>query len=525
MRVAEYTRRLLVRSCLPALWFLFHALFPAAGMLEASDVVYRVWRGVVVEDADRPGFWWYLSPSDVLGFLGVVHEDTALVSSRGRRCLVPLSLIMAYRVPSRDRRVPAVIDAWSEWRDGEAPLLGAPTYFAEVVAWLPSGTSVQVLGEGGVRGFLEVETVSGMEGWVPASVLAPSLSVSRLREVHGGSGTPFGNGTPTAAGEGAAPPHSGRSAHERVALGGVEAPAAGEQRTEGSFPAGGSGGGARVLAAAARYIQAGVRFDDFGDDAVDNDGDWQPTDRLAAMDPEDEDGRLDDTGADGIVDSGDTEPVSFRDIFDFRYNGKRIHGGERDGKPTPGEPDLDYRDPDERNGDIDGTHYAWASDGVDNDRDGLVDEPDESYMVCVDLVVKSFDEAGARMEEGMRRDAALHPSRYSGGPRDPYLTRRVRNVIAYMKSSADFEYHGVSIDRRGWMRWHPRPPCKPGDAIFFRRKRGYGYHSAIVATVDSRGRPLTVYNISSWGACETDVRDLLDGFRIIGYGRMAGRGE
>jgi len=61
---------------------------------------------------------------------------------------------------------------------------------------------------------------------------------------------------------------------------------------------------------------------------IDDDGDWDATDEEAAADPNDVDGKSDDVGADGIPNTGDY--------------------GEGDGVPTPGEPDFEWMDFDEK---------------------------------------------------------------------------------------------------------------------------------------------------------------------------------
>lgn len=63
-------------------------------------------------------------------------------------------------------------------------------------------------------------------------------------------------------------------------------------------------------------------------DGLDNDGDWDATDEEAQADTMDLDGLSDDLGMDGLPGTGDY--------------------GEGDGMPTPGEPDFDFMDPDEK---------------------------------------------------------------------------------------------------------------------------------------------------------------------------------
>ncbi len=63
-------------------------------------------------------------------------------------------------------------------------------------------------------------------------------------------------------------------------------------------------------------------------DGIDNDGDWDATDEEAQADSMDADHLSDDTGMDGLPNTGDY--------------------GEGDGVPTPGEPDFDFMDPDEK---------------------------------------------------------------------------------------------------------------------------------------------------------------------------------
>jgi hypothetical protein len=270
--------------------------------------------------------------------------------------------------------------------------------------------------------------------------------------------------------------------------------------------------------------QAGVRFDDFDDDMIDNDGDWQPTDDLARRDPTDHDRRLDDTGGDGVIGSGDHEPVTPQLVAGWRYQARRFRGGEGDGQPTPGEPDFDFRDPQEAL--PDGMHRGWANDGVDNDRDGQVDEPDELTIVCIDFVLDCYKAAGYDLAAAIREDARRNPRRYLAlGPGNtadnPFLTRRIQVVKAFLMSNPNFSYRNEP-QVSDTTSWRPQPAYVPGEMIFFKNPATGGGHSAIVTEVDPyTGRPTTVMNIHTTAGVITQplTNTYLYGHVVVGRSR------
>ncbi len=286
-----------------------------------------------------------------------------------------------------------------------------------------------------------------------------------------------------------------------------------------------------AIQASYEMVDSGARFDDFGDDATDNDGDWQRTDREAERDRKDVDRLSDDTGGDGQPNTGDTRRVTKRDIFYYRYSNKKVVGGEGDGIPTPGEPDLDGNDPDERNL-FDGTHLAWRNDGKDNNDNGQIDEPEETWLVCIDLPNMTYAKAGYDLPKLMAEDARKNPKRYGARAgsamntaSDPYLARRVPNVIRFLASDPRFYYFPEpnlrTVDAR------PRTQFLPGDVIFFGHTDELGTskfgpnHSGIVTEIDPEtGMPTQVVSMRTSGAKEEYVdQDFLSQFVILGHAR------
>jgi hypothetical protein len=148
----------------------------------------------------------------------------------------------------------------------------------------------------------------------------------------------------------------------------------------------------------------------------------------------------------------------------------------------------------------DGMHLDWASDGLDNNGDGVIDDRDEDVMVCIDLLVRAVEQAGYPMSRAMRELAALRPELFREGTRgqasrDEFLTRRVRNVIAFTKNSPDFRYfpepkiHSPTT-------W-PSERARPGDLLFFGLTKDLGrpkfqvQHSGICVSVHPQtGQPV-----------------------------------
>ncbi len=97
-----------------------------------------------------------------------------------------------------------------------------------------------------------------------------------------------------------------------------------------------------------------VQFVDMSNDGIDNDGDWVAfldNDTSGTMDVADGDTIIHDTGSDGLwaQNIGDRVNRKFgsRTVFMGIYPGPDADGTEGNGRPDPGEPNLDENDPDE----------------------------------------------------------------------------------------------------------------------------------------------------------------------------------
>ncbi|MBI4866721.1 MAG: hypothetical protein HY816_07190 [Candidatus Wallbacteria bacterium] len=148
----------------------------------------------------------------------------------------------------------------------------------------------------------------------------------------------------------------------------------------------------------------------------------------------------------------------------------------------------------------DGVHAAWAADGKDNDGDGEADNRDEDVLVCIDLVLRAVERAGFPLTASIDETARSHPELFRDlqpgrpGSRDPFVSRRVRNVVTFTKNSPDFQYfpepqiHSPTT--------FPRERARPGDVLFFGLTKDLGtrkfklQHSGICVSVDpSTGLP------------------------------------
>jgi len=97
-----------------------------------------------------------------------------------------------------------------------------------------------------------------------------------------------------------------------------------------------------------------LHFTDMSNDGIDNDGDWVAfldNDSSGTLDIGDGDTIIHDTGSDGLWAQNVGDPV-FRKFLSRRvlvgyYPGPDTDGTEGNGKPDPGEPNLDMKDPDE----------------------------------------------------------------------------------------------------------------------------------------------------------------------------------
>ncbi len=180
-------------------------------------------------------------------------------------------------------------------------------------------------------------------------------------------------------------------------------------------------------------------------------------------------------------------------------------------------------------GSADGRRWWWRADGKDNNGNGETDERDEDVVVCVDLLNRALDQAGYPVERMMRQE---HPGESSGAPGggDPYFTRRVRNLLAHIRGSPEFEY--FREPRIASRDAAPGEPARPGDLLFFGLRRDLGTfrfaikHSGICVSVDPEtGLPGWIITGIVPRARFFDLRRGYDRFIYCGHARLRPAGE
>jgi uncharacterized protein YijF (DUF1287 family) len=147
--------------------------------------------------------------------------------------------------------------------------------------------------------------------------------------------------------------------------------------------------------------------------------------------------------------------------------------------------------------------YLWNAGG----RAGLI--------VCMDVPVIAYRNAGASIRRLLEADYRAHPDRYgtrNGAPGDPYFHRRARNLYTYCKANG---------------RLDPVGPPRPGDVVFLSRAPlGAVSHIAVVSQV----RPDGSYSVVEasrdyfYATREVDDFDLSRrGWFVRGFGSVLDR--
>jgi uncharacterized protein YijF (DUF1287 family) len=185
--------------------------------------------------------------------------------------------------------------------------------------------------------------------------------------------------------------------------------------------------------------------------------------------------------------------------------------------------------------DDDGRHYASAADGKDvafvGDRpsrsylektNGVPDDMNERVWICLDLPIHSVTLAGYPLREAMFEDFHLVPGVYTLGggfpentPDTLHFFRRVRNLRTFFKRKQQYVELRVTKEQYRDASFRPETPFQSGDVVFFGHYgdpegtggRWHPKHSGIVAKVDERGLPVTVYNMR----VSRDLIDFYDG--------------
>jgi uncharacterized protein YijF (DUF1287 family) len=140
-----------------------------------------------------------------------------------------------------------------------------------------------------------------------------------------------------------------------------------------------------------------------------------------------------------------------------------------------------------------------------------------SLIVCMDVPVIAYRNAGTSIRRLLEADYAAHPEHYGphdGRPGDPFFERRARNLYSYCE-------HNGCLDQAG--------PPEPGDVVFLSRGKSAPItHIALVAAVEPDGRYRVVEaSRDDWYATreEDGGRIFARGWTFRGFGRpLAARG-
>lgn len=213
----------------------------------------------------------------------------------------------------------------------------------------------------------------------------------------------------------------------------------------------------------------------------------------------------------------------------------------------------------------DGEHLYLAADGLNvavfgdnvNKRYRRVlqtmnDTLDERCWICVDLPIFALNLAGFPIRQAMVAHFLEDPELYTENwafpdnvPTDQFFFRRVENLKKYMKAKQFYSEDTIDHARYYDPNYEPADAFRPGDVIFMGHYKAYdakkpfeaAKHSGIVATVNSRGMPVHLYNmrtsnhlIDAYDGLVTQTRMIkglptyfhrfCDRYSIIGHGRI-----
>ena len=135
-------------------------------------------------------------------------------------------------------------------------------------------------------------------------------------------------------------------------------------------------------------------------------------------------------------------------------------------------------------------------------------------IVCMDVPVIAYRNAGASIKRLLEVDYAAHRERYgtrSGSPGDPFFHRRARNLYTYCKGNGRLDLEG---------------PPRPGDVVFMSwAPFGAISHIAVVSDVRPDGSYWVVEASRDYlyATREVDGADLFRrGWMFRGFGRVLG---
>jgi hypothetical protein len=209
----------------------------------------------------------------------------------------------------------------------------------------------------------------------------------------------------------------------------------------------------------------------------------------------------------------------------------------------------------------DGKAVAWFGDNEAKtyraEYQSMPDTLDERCWICVDLPVFSMNLAGFPIRHAMvghfmeDTDLYLEEGRFPHNyPGDNWFFRRVDNVRLYFRRKQWYSHDTITVAQYFDRSYRPPAPFQPGDIIFMghygdrdaKGPFGAAKHSGIVATVDERGMPVTLYNmrtsnqlidkyttfIDQWREIKGEkayFRRFCDRYSIVGHGRIVNRYE
>ena len=181
----------------------------------------------------------------------------------------------------------------------------------------------------------------------------------------------------------------------------------------------------------------------------------------------------------------------------------------------------DVREPGAWNGDVDRSRVVSEARKLI----GVWYDPLQGYVgnlggragliVCTDVPVIAYRNAGASIKRLLESDYKAHPDRYgkrSGAPGDPFFHRRARNLYTWCKGNG-------RLDELG--------PPRPGDVVFLSRAPlGTVSHIAVVSQVRADGSYSVVEASCDYFYATREVEDFdlsRRGWFFRGFGRVLDR--
>jgi len=194
-------------------------------------------------------------------------------------------------------------------------------------------------------------------------------------------------------------------------------------------------------------------------------------------------------------------------------------------------------------GDDDGQHYMAASDGEDNAyygdenrktyrlvRNKKIDDLTERVWVCPAYPVHALTLAGFPLRYAMAADFEEHKEDYlahgnfsSNTPTDYMFFFRLLNLRRYFQDQQFYSEERITQAQYRDKEFRPAEPFEVGDILFFGHYKDidnlgpwFPKHSGIVASVDSRGLPVKLYDMRVSVKMLDEYDGIIDQNRPIG---------